>query len=742
MGLPARTDDPDGVASEGGDAIARAVIDLRPLYAPRSIAVVGASPRNNLAQTVRDNLVRMGSATRCWFVNPRYPEAWGSPCYPSLDGLPERPELVLAAVGPANVTAVIVDAAAAGVPAAVVVGGGVVEGGPAAAAMQREVARIATDHGIALLGPNCMGVLDLVANTAAYIGDVSPWLRRGGVAAIAQSGSVADAFIHSGDRIGFSRIVSSGSDAVLDVCDHLAYSVDDPQTHAVILFIEGFHRPERFLALADRALELGKPILAVKVGRSEHAQTAALAHSGSLAGEDRITDAALEASGVIRFADLDHLLEAAELIDGCQRLGRGVGRGRTGVVTVSTGEAALVADLAGGLGLDLPEVPEPARRRIEADLPTMGFIANPLDPWGAAEAPIAYRAALRALAASHAYDVLAIVHDFPYRSLTNEVEVALDVVDSLLEATADRDDLLPVYVSLTSGEPTPEVKTRLDDAGGVPLLRGATEAFGAIAALGRWEVRREARLRDGPWRPGWPLLADDRTPAAYDRAAAPAIRGTAPRALAERESLHLAAEAGIPTIQARAARDGSEAAQVAVDLGFPVVVKLDVTGLAHKTEVGGVALGLADQAAVRDATAQLLESARRAGLDSRGVLVEPMAPAGVELILGLRRDPLFGPAVIVGLGGTLAETLDDVAAALAPITPAHAAALLDRLRGSRILAGVRGSAAVDRGAVIEAIVALGRLGCEDERLLEVDLNPVIAWANGVVAVDALVVLDA
>ena len=175
---------------------------------------------------------------------------------------------------------------------------------------------------------------------------MSPYLPRGGVAGIAQSGSVTDAFVQSGSRVGFSRIISCGSEVVLDVCDYLAYCLDDPETTSVILFLEGFKRPERFLALADRALEMGKPIMAVKVGRSDQAQAAAVAHSGSLAGEARVTDAALDAAGVIRCADLDELLETAELVEGMRRTGRSVGRGRTGVVTVSTGEASLIADLA------------------------------------------------------------------------------------------------------------------------------------------------------------------------------------------------------------------------------------------------------------------------------------------------------------------------------------------------------------------------------------------------------------
>ncbi len=464
-------------------------IDLRPLFAPRSIAVVGASPRGWLGATVRDNLAAMGSATRIHFVNPRYTEVHGSPCHPSLDALPERPDTVILAVNPLRAARFTQEAADAGVPSIVIPGGGVVEGGEAAAEMQRTVRDIAIRHGIALLGPNCMGMVDWTTNTTNYIGDVNPWLPRGHVAGLAQSGSVTDAFLHApGTRIGYSRIVSIGAEAVLDLCDYLAYCLDDPETHAVMLFVEGFKRPERFLALADRALALGKPILCVKVGRSEQAQAAAVAHSGSLAGEDRVTDAALEAAGVIRCADLDELLEQAELVAGAGRLGRRAGRGRTGVVTVSTGEASLVADLAERTGIDLPPVPPAAREAILAGLPTMGYIGNPLDPWGADDERAAYRVAFEALAASGAYDVLAIVHDSPFRDLPSEVDVARNVSAALVEATRDRPDLLPVYVSLTSGDLSEQVKATLAAAGGMPMLRGATESLLAIPRLAAWEA--------------------------------------------------------------------------------------------------------------------------------------------------------------------------------------------------------------------------------------------------------------
>jgi acyl-CoA synthetase (NDP forming) len=725
---------------------ASGVIDLRPLFAPRSIVVVGASPRSWIAETVRDNLRVMDSATRCHFVNPNYGELHGQLCYPSLLDLPERPDVAIVALNPLRAAMVTQAAAEAGIPAVIIPGGGVVEGGDAAAAMQADVARIAREHGLALVGPNCMGVIDLTANAATYIGDVSPYLPRGGVAGIAQSGSVTDTFVHSGSRVGFSRIISCGSEVVLDICDYLAYCLDDPETSSVILFVEGFKRPERFLALADRALELGKPIMAVKVGRSDQAQVAAIAHSGSLAGEARVTDAALDAAGVIRCGDLDELLETAELVEGVRRTGRRVGRGRTGVVTVSTGEGSLIADLAPLTGLDLPPIPEVARAEIMAALPTMGYVGNPLDPWGAADPPTAYGAAFEAMAASGAYDVLVLVHDFPYRSAPSEVATANDVAHQLLAATRERPGILPVYVSLTSGEPPPATKAVLDgEGGGTPLLRGAVEAFRAIASVARWETRRGRRLANGPWRADWPALAVDRTSFGADpaplgtRAGAYAVGATT--TLAERESLDLLREAGIQVIDAAPVHDPDEAVAAARRFGGAVALKLDVAGLAHKSDLGGVALGLLGDEAVREAAVMLLETGRDRGLAVRGLLVERMAAPGLELLLGMRRDPLFGPVVVAGLGGTLTEVFDDVAIRLAPIGAAEADAMLSDLRAARLFGGVRGRPPVDRTAVVSMIVALGRLGAERPDVLEVDLNPVIASETGAVAVDALIILE-
>jgi acyl-CoA synthetase (NDP forming) len=490
-------------------------------------------------------------------VNPRYEEIDGSPAWPDLAALPEVPDCVVVALNPLRAAEVVRQAAAAGAGAVIVPGGGIVEGGEPAARMQAEVASIAREAGIALLGPNCMGLIDLTVPAATYIDDLPPDLRRGGTAAIAQSGSVTDAFVHAGTRIGWSRIVSCGSEVTLDLCDHLAFCLDDPATDSIVLFVEGFKRPERFLALADRALAEGKPVLAVKVGRSAQASAAAIAHTGNLAGEARATDAALRAAGVVLFDDLDELIEGAALVSRSRRLGRSVGRGRTGVVTVSTGEGSLIADLAPGLGLELPPIPDRARARIAAALPTLTHVANPLDPWGADEGAPAYRTCFEAFVESGAYDVVALVHDFPYRSQPGEVALAVELGAELVTATAAAPAVLPVFVSLTSGDVTPEVEEQMDAAGGVPILRGTREAFGAIARLAGWERRRAARQRRGPARDRWPRLAAATPRYAHEPPRPPRVAST-PRAVTERDALELLRAAGLPVVETVAVPFGDE----------------------------------------------------------------------------------------------------------------------------------------------------------------------------------------
>lgn len=726
--------------------------DLQPLFAPRSIALVGASPTNDTVRIFRDNLVGLGTPTRLHLVNPNYDSIGTDPCYPELAALAEVPDIVVAALNPVRATEAMRQAAALGVPAAIIPGGGVIEGGAPAARMQAEVARIAVEAGIALLGPNCMGVIDLHAPSVTYYDDL-PELVRGGTVGIAQSGSVTNAFMNAGTRIGWSRLISCGSEVVLDACDFMADALDDPATDSIVLFVEGFKRPERFLALADRALANDVPVLAVKVGRSPQAKAAAISHSGSLAGDERASEAAMRGAGIVLCDDLDELLEAAALVSRARRFGRRVGNGRTAVMTVSTGEASLVADLAPELGLDLAPIPEAAAAAIGELLPTLTHIANPLDPWGAGDYLPTYRRTIEVLAGSGAYDVLALVHDFPFGSPTSETELAVALCGELVTATARTPAVLPALASLTSGDPPPAVMARLDEAGGIPVLRGARAGFGAVARIAEWERGCARRLARGPLRREWPELAFDIPSYGYDPSARPDAAsapadadpgGVALRALSERDALRLVAWAGLPTVETIEIPAGPQATMIAAAtlavgmLGWPVVVKVDAVELAHKSGAGGVVIGVHDRTGLQAA----IEAVLKAAPDPRGVLLQPMVGPGVELIVGARRDEQFGPLLMVGIGGVLAEALDDVAVRLAPVDREAALEMLGELRAAAVLDRPSAGAAIDRVAVADLVVALGAAMLEHPHWLAIDLNPVIVRPGaGPIAVDALVVTD-
>jgi acyl-CoA synthetase (NDP forming) len=342
---------------------------------------------------------------------------------------------------------------------------------------------------------------------------------------------------------------------------------------------------------------------------------------------------------------------------------------------------------------------------------------------------------------------VALVHDFPFGSPQSESELAASLAAELVTATADRPEVLPAFVSLTSGDPPTGVMQVLDEAGGIPVLRGAVAGLRAIPRVAWWEQRHAARVRSAPVRAAWPGLATEIPAYGYDAVPNAGARGTTDRpsrVIPERESLELLRAAGLPVVESiavegRDSRSMLDAASAAADrLGWPVAVKLDAPGLAHKTDVGGIVLDVNNRKELESALRRVMAAGREH--DPDGVLLQPMAAAGVELIVGARRDPQFGVLVLVGIGGVLAEVFDDVVLRLAPIDAAHAGAMLDELRGARLLDGARGRRGSNRAAVAELIAALGRALDAHSTWREVDINPVIAGREAV-AVDALIVAD-
>ena len=683
------------------------------LLSPASVAVVGASPSSYVGRVLCENLRAIGYPGRVYPINPKYPEILGWTCYGSVDEVPEDPEAVVAAVALARVPDVLRTAGRRGSRAAVVPGGGFTETGPLALRLHEEIRAVAGEFGMAVAGPNCMGVIAPSRRSALYIGTLAESLLPGRVALVSQSGSVCEAAVNMGPRIGFSAIVSCGTEAVTTVGDYLRYFAADVETGAVALFLEGFRDPDGFVAGARMLREAGKPLAVLQAGRSKKTAAAVTAHSGTLAGTGEVVSGLLHQLGAIGVDDLDELFEVAELL-GHGRLPRGR---RMFVVTDSGGEANLIADHAARLILELPPPSGALKARLQARWPNFSYIGNPIDPWGVdPDSRSLYGEILRA-AAGEEVDVVAVALDkVTSWAGKNETDLGVAGAEALIEAT-EGTGKLPVFFTVHStGTAAEEVREPLRTAG-VPLLHGLRPALVAIRR-GWWWQQWRPRSSSGAARSHMDLRLPDEG-----------------RVLSERASREVLGAHGIPLVETRSAGTAEEAVAAAERIGYPVIMKADLPGVSHKAAAGLVAVGIpSPEAAAR--TFELLRR-RAATLAAlwRGVLVQATA-RGVELLCGMRRDPVFGPVVLVGLGGTLTEALADVAVRMCPVSPEDLEEMLDECSVGRLLA-----AADAPGEPVRAVLqALSWLAIEQAEIEEVDVNPLFAGPDGVAAADALVVL--
>jgi acetyltransferase len=663
---------------------------IRPLLFPRSIAIVGASERN-----IRpiENALRGGAPVS--LVNPNRTEVLRLPCSPTLADLPATPELALLLVSHARIEGAVEAALAAGVQSLVVPGIGAeagVEGPPIA----RRVAALLDAAGVAALGPNCMGVARPEGGST-WIGTVTETFLPGHVSIVTQSGSIGEAFLACGPRVGFRVVVSSGAEFTRDAADLLAFLAGDDGTRAVGLFLETIRRPAAFAAALERCAEAEKPVVCLKVGRSEAAARATLAHTGALVGSARAFSAFLSRHGAIEVDDFHDLLETLEVL-GRRRWPKGT---RVAGVSESGGECALLADHADAAGIPFRPLPEELAGHLSDEFPNYVSPENPLDAWAVAEADVVYPRSLELLAESGAYDILLAQIDlsqFRGAEETSWGEMIVHALAGVTEGTA----IFPAVTSVHASDPPPAlaVLAREHD---VALLRGTGHALRSLAAVARWSPARP------PVVGGQPVdLAD-------------LLVSAGP--LPEHESALALERYGLVFAPRRRASSPAEAASAVEELGPPVVVKAD--GPAHKA-AGGVVLGVLTPGAASEAAERL----------GGRVLVAKQLPPGPEALCGFARDLDYGPVLTIGLGGTAVEALALASVALAPVD----------LEGARRLVGeAPGLDAVASGAARETLaavlVALGRLAVEHPEIEAVDVNPLILDAGGATAVDALVVVQ-
>ena len=689
------------------------------LLRPRSVAIVGASDKPGaLGASVLGNLERQGFAGEIHLVNPKRSEIGGRPCVASVDDLPEGIDVAVLAIPRAGVLDVIRGLARRHVGAAIVFSAGFAEDGPQGLADQQEIARIAAEAGMVVEGPNCLGLVnfrDRIPLTFIELPEPrAEGDRRVGI--VSQSGAMAAVLATTmiAREVPLSCYISTGNEAVSGVEDYLDHLVSDPQTCVVGMIVEHFRKPARFLAAARAARAAGKQVVLLHPGRSVAGAASAATHTGAMAGDYDVMRVHVERAGVLLVDTLEELGDVVELL---ARYPLPVGEG-VGVIAESGAFKAIMLDQAEALRLDLPALGDGDSPALRAALPDFVPVSNPLDvtAQGLVD-PGIYGRTIAALATDDRIGAI-LVTLIQTDTGTSHIKFA-----AVLDALRGSPPAKPVIVAGVDegGIILPEDITALR-AEGVMYLPTAERALRALA--------RVRTAGEG--------VSGDHAIAAAPLAGLPEPGATVP----EYRAKELLGARGI-AFPPGALTGSVEAAVAAADrLGYPVVLKAQAAALPHKSDAGGVVIGLTDAQAVRDGWAKLHAAvgAARPDLTLDGVLVEPMAARGVELIVGARNDPHWGATILVGFGGVSAELLHDVRLLPAGLDRDAIAAELRRLRLAPLLDGFRGAPAVDVDAVAALVEALGNVVAATPAIREIDLNPVVAYprGQGAIALDALI----
>jgi acyl-CoA synthetase (NDP forming) len=680
---------------------------LTSVFTPARVAVVGASDTPGSPGSVlwRNLGTFPGEVVP---VSRSASEVGGVPAYGSLRDVPGTIDLAVLAVPAAATLEVLRDAVAAGVGACIVVSAGFAETGPVGRALQDELVRVAREGGVLLVGPNCLGVQnwDVPLNASLAAGAAT---GGGGIAVITQSGSYAMALsaLSADEGVAFSTAYSCGNRADIDDAEVLDHLRTDPGTEVVCAFVESFADGRTFLDAAER-LTATKPLVVTAVGRSTDGARAAASHTAALASDRRAWDDVLRNAGATVTRSGLEMLDAARALRG-QPLPRGV---RVGIVTNSGGTGTELSDLLADEGLTVPALSDGLRAELAALLPAYASAANPVDitPVWSRFAEL-YPVVIEALARSGEVDV--VIPVLLHRS-AEDPTVAQAVADSVARLRVEGNDV-PVHVCWVARRSAWPITATLQ-AAGIPSYEWPPRTARALGHASRYAAFRRAAAPE-------PASREDVAPRPipHDVAADPLAAHS------------LLTRFGIEIVDTRVALDAEEAVAVAAAFGLPVVLKVDHPSLSHKSDVGGVRLGLRDLESVRAAAADLLGLAPGAR-----VLVQPQR-SGVELVVGGLRDPTFGPLVLFGLGGVFVELLDDIGFARAPLSPEEAERLVSAPRGASLLTGARGTV-VDRSAVVALVHAVGQVMAAHPEVEELDLNPVLAGPGGCVAVDVRLVM--
>ncbi|MGH6683075.1 MAG: acetate--CoA ligase family protein, partial [Pseudolabrys sp.] len=603
------------------------------------------------------------------------------------------------------------DAAKAGIRAVFMNANGYADGDAGGVALQRRVEDIAKAHGIALCGPNNLGLINVHDHAAMWTTRYIVPVKSGPIALISQSGSIAIVLADDERKIGFSYLITAGNEAVLTVAEYMHHCAQDDRVGVILVYLETIRRVAAFSEAAREAQRRGKPIIVLKLGTSEGGRAMVQAHTGSLAGDDRLYDALFAKLGIVRVRDLDEMLETAILLSGYPKP-RG---GDLVALTLSGGEAALIADTAAATGVNFAGLSAATVEKLRPAFPPYSKIGNPIDVWGLGFTAERFAMIVDTVIADPAIGTIAVSVDAPGAGGA-DVPYACTMAEVCVSAAARSDKRFVFFNNTTGTGPNDEVRAILDRAR-IPYLSGVRTALTAIGS--------SLRDRNTVATPVAQPIAQDRLDAATTDVA----------------SFELLAGAGLPMAGCIAVRSASDAALAAEKLTFPVVLKGSAPGLAHKSDLGLVHAGLRDQAAVTAAYEKVVAILDKqvAAPDKREIYVQAMAKPGVELILGIRNEPGFGSFVIAGVGGVFVELIKQASIRLGPVDENEALIMLQETPAAKLLAGFRGKGPYDVSAAAHAIAALSRFGAATiGKFASIEINPIIVNENGAVGVDVLI----
>jgi acyl-CoA synthetase (NDP forming) len=693
-------------------------MNMRSLLRPKSVAVIGASEKLGFGRDASENLMKGDLGEQLYLVNPRREEVLGRKCYKSIAEIGKPVELIVICTPMSTVNQLLREAAACGTKAAVVYASGYSEAGEEGKAAQRELAEVAKIYDLAVCGPNCGGFINNRDGVFAF-GLLMPERRKcGNIGLVSQSGQVCS-LLASVPYLDFSYAVSSGNNAVAGVEDYLEFLVEDDSTKVIAVYLEGVKQPERFVEILAKAAKMRKPIVALKVGASEKARQTTTAHTGSLAGSDGTFHALFKKYGVIRVDDMEDLVNTCLVFS---ILEKPLKNKNLAIMNVSGGEAAISADVSELQGASLANLSEETLKNIKEMLPGYATPNNPLDMTATLVFELEkYKSAVRIMLEDENVGAVVMGHNPAEKIPERDREVDFGFARALAELNREMEKPIVILPGM-SRKRDPELRAFYSEHH-IPILDSPKYGLSALRRYGEFCA----------------YSPEERTLTA----AVPA-EGSEPKkcVLSEHESKALLKEYGIMVPEEIVISDIEEVPKAAAKLGYPLVMKIDSPDIPHKTDMGGVKLGIAGEEDALAAFREILENARvyKPQARVRGILMQQMLPKGTEMILGINRDPQFGPMVLVGLGGIYTEVFRDAALYPAPLNKKEAMEMIQSLKAYKILKGYRGSHPLDVEALADMVVKVGDLAVEHcEEIKELDMNPVFLYEKDAYAADALIV---